>query len=151
MDVAGTPRAVSIDLRALARSSGIRAAGWVKRIGLAWTGCPAHPNDRRRSLPLARLAPLAMPPVPTWAKRLSSPCKGRYRCSGEAFAGIADLSNKLRDFGGTAATLMENLDVVITADTAMEQLAGGLGKPVWILIPKAADGRRMLDRGTSPW
>ena len=31
----------------------------VKRIGLAWTGRPTHPNDRRRSLPLASLASLA--------------------------------------------------------------------------------------------
>src|SRR5215472_7829514 len=29
------------------------------RIGLAWTGRPTHPNDRRRSMPLARLEPLA--------------------------------------------------------------------------------------------
>ena len=30
-----------------------------RRIGLAWTGRPTHPNDRRRSLPLARLRPIA--------------------------------------------------------------------------------------------
>src|SRR5215469_2485755 len=30
-----------------------------RRIGLAWTGRPTHPNDRRRSVRLARLAPLA--------------------------------------------------------------------------------------------
>ena len=30
----------------------------VKRIGLAWTGRPTHPNDRRRSLPLAALRSL---------------------------------------------------------------------------------------------
>ena len=29
----------------------------VPRIGLAWTGRPTHPNDRRRSIPLARIAP----------------------------------------------------------------------------------------------
>ena len=33
----------------------------VRRIGLAWSGRPTHPNDRRRSMPLARLAPLAAP------------------------------------------------------------------------------------------
>src|SRR6201996_6045329 len=31
----------------------------VPRIGLAWTGRPTHPNDRRRSLSLAQLLPLA--------------------------------------------------------------------------------------------
>src|ERR1700761_6435787 len=29
------------------------------RVGLAWTGRPTHPNDRRRSIPLAHLAPLS--------------------------------------------------------------------------------------------
>jgi len=39
----------------------------VKRIGLAWTGRPTHPNDRRRSMPLAQLAPFgnAGPAAPT--------------------------------------------------------------------------------------
>ena len=46
---------------------------------------------------------------------------------------------------------MENLDLVITVDTSMGHLAGALGKPVWILIPKAADWRWMLDREDSPW
>ena len=33
----------------------------------------------------------------------------------------------------------------------MGHLAGALGKPVWILIPKAADWRWMLGREDSPW
>jgi ADP-heptose:LPS heptosyltransferase len=63
---------------------------------------------------------------------------------------MTDLSDELTDFGETAA-LMENLDLVITVDTSMGHLAGALGKPAWILIPKAADWRWMLDREDSPW
>jgi hypothetical protein len=33
----------------------------------------------------------------------------------------------------------------------MGHLAGALGKPTWILIPKAADWRWLLDREDSPW
>jgi ADP-heptose:LPS heptosyltransferase len=40
---------------------------------------------------------------------------------------------------------------VVTVDTAMGHLAGALGKPVWILIPKAADWRWLLDRDDTPW
>jgi ADP-heptose:LPS heptosyltransferase len=47
--------------------------------------------------------------------------------------------------------LVENLDLVVTVDTAIGHLAGAMGKPVWILIPKAADWRWLLDRGDSPW
>ena len=64
--------------------------------------------------------------------------------------GMTDLADDLTDFGETAA-VMENLDLVMTVDTSMGHLAGALGKPVWILIPKAADWRWMLDREDSPW
>ena len=62
---------------------------------------------------------------------------------------MTDLSADLADFGETAA-LIENLDLVITVDTSMGHLAGALGKPAWILIPKAADWRWLLEREDSP-
>jgi ADP-heptose:LPS heptosyltransferase len=66
------------------------------------------------------------------------------------FAGMTDLSEDLTDFGETAAVI-ENLDLVITVDTSMGHLAGAMGKPVWIMIPKAADWRWLLERDTTPW
>jgi hypothetical protein len=65
------------------------------------------------------------------------------------FPGMTDLSADLKDFGETAA-LIENLDMVVTVDTSMGHLAGALAKPVWIMLPKAADWRWMLDRSDSP-
>jgi Tfp pilus assembly protein PilF len=121
----------------------------VKRIGLAWTGRPTHPNDRRRSLPLSALRSLA-DAGPAAFVSLQKPMPARDQAAMALFSGMADLSNELTDFGETAA-LMENLDLVITVDTSMGHLAGALGKPVWILIPKAADWRWMLDREDSPW
>jgi len=121
----------------------------VKRVGLAWTGRPTHPNDRRRSLPLAQLAGLAGA-GPAAFVSLQKPMPARDVETMALFPCMTDLSADLADFGETAA-LMENLDLVITVDTAMGHLAGALGKPVWILIPKAADWRWMLDREDSPW
>ena len=62
---------------------------------------------------------------------------------------LLDLATDLTDFGETAA-LIENLDLVITVDTSMGHLAGALGKPVWIMIPKAADWRRCHRRQRTP-
>lgn len=121
----------------------------VKRIGLAWTGRPTHPNDRRRSMPLAQLAPLA-DAGPAAFVSLQKPMPARDLAAIERFPGMTDLSADLTDFGETAA-LIENLDLVICVDTSMGHLAGALGKPVWILIPKAADWRWLLDRDDSPW
>ena len=49
------------------------------------------------------------------------------------------------------AAIMKNLDLMITVDTSVAHLAGGLGIPVWLLLPYSADWRWMLDRDDSPW
>jgi Tfp pilus assembly protein PilF len=120
-----------------------------RRIGLAWIGRPTHPNDRRRSLPLARLAPLGTVGGASFVS-LQKPLPQSDAASLSLFPGLADFSDELTDFGETAAVIA-NLDMVITADTAVGHLAGALGKPVWILLPKAADWRWLLGRSDSPW
>jgi Tfp pilus assembly protein PilF len=121
----------------------------VRRIGLAWTGRPTHPNDRRRSMPLARLAPLASAGRASFVS-LQKPMPASDEASLALFPELADISGELTDFGETAAVIA-NLDLVITVDTAMGHLAGALGKPVWILLPKASDWRWLLERSDSPW
>jgi ADP-heptose:LPS heptosyltransferase len=44
------------------------------------------------------------------------------------------------------------MDLVITVDTSVANLAGAMGKPVWILLPSNPhDWRWMLERRDSPW
>ena len=49
------------------------------------------------------------------------------------------------------AAVMKNLDLIITIDTSIGHLAGALGVPVWVILPKPADWRWMLDRDDTPW
>ena len=63
---------------------------------------------------------------------------------------IIDFMDEISDFEDTAG-LIENLDLVISVDTAVAHLAGALGKPVWTLLSYAADWRWMLNRDDSPW
>jgi hypothetical protein len=121
-----------------------------RRIGLAWTGRPTHPNDRRRSLPLARLRPIAEAVPDATFVSLQKPMPASDLATMAHFRGMIDLSAELTDFGETAAVI-ENLDMIVTVDTAMGHLAGALAKPAWIMLPKAADWRWMLDRSDSPW
>ncbi|HLJ06584.1 MAG TPA: tetratricopeptide repeat protein [Acetobacteraceae bacterium] len=121
----------------------------VRRIGLAWTGRPTHPNDRRRSMPLSRLAPLATAGRASFVS-LQKPLPKSDEATMAMFPALTDLSGELTDFGETAA-LITNLDMVITVDTAMGHLTGALGKPVWIMLPKASDWRWLLERSDSPW
>jgi hypothetical protein len=63
---------------------------------------------------------------------------------------VIDLTEEINDFSDTAA-LIDNLDLVISVDTAVAHLTGALGKPVWTLLPFAPDWRWMLNREDSPW
>jgi len=49
------------------------------------------------------------------------------------------------------AAVIQNLDLVITADTSIAHLAGALGKPVWVLLPYVAEWRWLQSGHTTPW
>ena len=61
-----------------------------------------------------------------------------------------DLGATFRDFKDTAEC-METLDLILTVDTSVTHLAGALGRPTWLLLPKHADWRWLLNRPDSPW
>lgn len=63
---------------------------------------------------------------------------------------IMDPSAHIGDLADTAALISE-LDLVNSIDTAVAHLAGALGKPVWVMLPFAADWRWMLGRKDSHW
>jgi ADP-heptose:LPS heptosyltransferase len=63
---------------------------------------------------------------------------------------LIDHAPEMKDFADTAE-LIQNLDLVITVDTAVAHLAGAMGKPVWLMLPFLPDWRWMLDREDSPW
>jgi tetratricopeptide (TPR) repeat protein len=119
------------------------------RVGLAWSGNPTHKNDANRSIALAALAPLLAVPGVTFVSLQKDP-RPADRDELARHAKIPDIGNELGDFADTAAVI-EQLDLVITVDTAVAHLAGALGKSVWILLPFSPDWRWMLGRDDSPW
>jgi ADP-heptose:LPS heptosyltransferase len=64
--------------------------------------------------------------------------------------GIIDLTTEITDFSDTAAAI-EELDLIITADTSVAHLAGALGRPTWLLLAFVPDWRLELGREDSPW
>ncbi|MGD1277262.1 MAG: tetratricopeptide repeat protein [Tepidisphaeraceae bacterium] len=113
------------------------------KVGLVWHGRSLP--EPGRSIPPDLLSPLArIPNVSFFSLQ-----------TGDAPAPPADLhmsdwSRQITDFADTAA-LMENLDLVITIDTAAAHLAGAMGKPAWVLLKFAPDWRWLLERTDSPW
>lgn len=63
---------------------------------------------------------------------------------------IIDLTDKLTDFSKTAY-LIDNLDLVISSDTAVAHLSGALNKQVWIPLQKIPDWRWTNKGETTKW
>jgi ADP-heptose:LPS heptosyltransferase len=63
---------------------------------------------------------------------------------------VHDFTAELHDFADTAA-LIGALDLVISVDTAVAHLAGGLGKPVWLMNRFDSCWRWLTERRDSPW
>ena len=124
------------------------------RVGLAWAGgFQAERTDlrtvyQRRDIPLAMLASLAGADVDFVSLQKGQPAQGEL--AGWGGPAMLDPAAELHDFSDTAA-LIENLDLVITVDTAVAHLAGALGKPVWILNRFDSCWRWMQERTDSPW
>lgn len=102
------------------------------KIGLVTAGNPVHKNDANRSLP------------PALAGQLRTSLPGHV-------ISLAPEATGARDFADTAA-LIRGLDLVVTVDTSVAHLAGGLGKRALVLIPALnTDWRWMHDREDSVW
>ena len=109
--------------------------------------------------PLLSLASFGVGRRGWWTGRRSRRSRGRTFYSlqlGPAAAQLADdarvqdLSSTLTDWSATAATLSQ-LDLLISFDSAVGNLAGGLGRPVWVCLAARPDWRWMRERSDSPW
>jgi len=119
------------------------------KVGLAWAGNPVHHNDVNRSMALRELLPvLSVPDVRFFSLQRQDAASELRHLLPELQ--VVDLDEDLSDFANTAAVL-ENLDLVISVDTAVAHLSGALARPTWLLLPFAPDFRWMLERDDSPW
>ena len=118
------------------------------RVGLAWSGSRLLKNDKR-SMALTEILPM----VGAWAEWICLQ-KEVSDYESDLLASRPDIryvGHELKDFAETAA-LLELIDVVVSVDTAVANLAGAMGKPLWILLPYIPmDWRWMLDREDSVW
>jgi len=112
------------------------------KVGLVWSGNPAHKNDKNRSI---NLAPL-MAALPTGVTYFSIQ-KDDKACPPPR---LTSLTNDIQNFADTAA-ICEQMDVVITVDTSIAHLSGALGTPTWVMLPFSPDWRWLLNRDDSVW
>jgi hypothetical protein len=141
-------------------SNPARAAQWAERlagvvpkgfhrVGVIWAGRPTHNNDRNRSALLADFMPLAN----VGGIALLALQKGPKTEQAGGWYGRAPLINigaEIEDYDDTMA-ILDNLDLLVTVDTSVAHLAGAMGRPVWIMLPRAPDWRWLLERSDTPW
>ncbi|MBM3556846.1 MAG: tetratricopeptide repeat protein, partial [Alphaproteobacteria bacterium] len=113
------------------------------RVGLVWAGNPKQGNDRRRSIPIAALAPLGDVPDIAWF----SLQKGR---SEKLPFPHFELGEALADFADTAAA-MRALDLMISVDTSTAHVAGAVGAPTLVALAHAPDWRYGPRGETTRW
>jgi len=124
-----------------------RIGGEGFRIGVAWRGNQAVFGAEGKEFPLEALIPLSRMRGVRLISLQKEPGAVPEGLALERFEGF--------DQGGDAfidsAAIIENLDLVISADSAPAHLAGALGAPVWVALKHVPDWRWLLNRTDSPW
>lgn len=115
------------------------------KVGLTWAG-NVDP-DPFRTCPLEQLRPLLDVQDVTFYSLQTGDIR---REMGRIPPARRPILLSFSDFSETAGWLSQ-LDLLITIDTSMAHLAGGLGLPTWVMLPHRADWRWLLDRDDSPW
>ena len=98
---------------------------------------------------LSAFSPLASLPGVTLVSLQKGPAAQQ---AGQYFgaAPLLNLGAEITDFDDTMA-ILQNLDVLVTVDTAVGHLAGAMGLPACIMVAHAPDWRWLLDRPDTPW
>lgn len=120
------------------------------KIGVAWSGrIQAQEN---RAMPVSALAPLIALDGVDWLvlqPNLSDDDK-RMLDTFARTASVHRFDTRIGNFADTAA-IVDRLDAIVSVDTSIAHLAGALGKPLWLMLPFAADWRWFRKTDRSPW
>lgn len=122
------------------------------KIGLVWRGnnrehdIDCHMIDNRRSLNLSQFEPFL-----DYNKfDFFSLQKDDVDNQIVNYPKIINYMPEMKDFSDTAA-IIENLDLVISVDTSVVHITGGMNKPIWMLSRFDCCWRWLLNRNDSPW
>jgi hypothetical protein len=119
------------------------------RVGLVWGSDARHLEATDRTASLADMAPLAaVPGVQLFGLQLGK--HGVQAAFPPTGMDIVNLASGIGDFADTAAAVAA-LDLVVSIDTAVSNLAGALGARLWVAIPVVPDWRWGHTGKSTPW
>ncbi len=122
------------------------------RVGIVWAGNPSYTEDYKRSMDPRNLLPLKdISGISLYSLQVDSLQVGHTGMATSIFGSeIVDLSTNFRDYSDTALAI-SHLDLVISTDTSVCHLVGGMGCPIWTMLSAVSDWRWLMDRIDSPW
>jgi Flp pilus assembly protein TadD len=120
-----------------------------RKVGIAWAGSADNKIDRRRSTTVEHFAKLLNAAEVDVVSLQVGPRAPELTSQGFTHL-VFDLQGKAGTWAETACVI-DQLDLIITVDTAVAHLAGAMGKPTWILLPFSPDFRWLMGREDTPW
>jgi tetratricopeptide (TPR) repeat protein len=119
------------------------------KIGLVWQGNLATGEmGKLKSINLAQLAPLAVIPKCQFVSLQNDDAEQQTKLASSL--NVLPTRSFINDFADTAA-IIEQLDLVITIDSAVAHLAAAMGKPTWVLLWFSADWRYLEKADSCYW
>jgi hypothetical protein len=119
-----------------------------KRVGLVFSGSSAFQNDHNRSIPIAFFRDILALPLEFHC--LQKEIRPDDLLEITRYPNLHRHTDQINDFSDTASLVAE-MDLVISVDTSVAHLAGAMAKPLWLLVAYTPDNRWFLDRTDSPW
>ena len=124
-----------------------RAAGR-PRIAVFWSANESHHIFAGRSLVAVQIAPLLAREDIHWVVlQRGAECAAWLKTPESALTSNPPATLSFNQTAG----LLAGLDAVVTIDSALAHLAGGLGRPTFLLASAAADWRWGRDSRATPW
>lgn len=142
--IPGSSAYLSVPQKTLQKWQRLIPASGRRRIGLVWSTT----TQGNKNLPVSMLEGLIHESADYFCIQKGVCDDDRYYLG--QFQNIFVHDVDLEDFSDTAA-LVACMDIIVSIDTSVAHLAGALGKPVWIMLPFAADWRWMIGRHDCPW
>lgn len=122
------------------------------KIGIAWTGGRHNTHRERRSLELMDFLPILKHDATFISLEYKNPAAEileLYNAHGIEVRHWPRASEAVNY--DDCAALVDELDLVISVQTAVVHLAGALGKPCWVLVPSKPHWRYGLNGDSLPW
>lgn len=121
------------------------------KIGISWKGGTKKSRGGLRTVPLMAWQPIFRQENVHFVNLQYGDCQETISSVAESFGTqISYWKEAIDDYEETAA-FVAALDLVISVPTAVTHLAGALGQPVWILVPKYADWPYLIKGQRMPW